>query len=91
MSNALGASEPVADSVRVAVSGAIKIAGTDFVVDPTTGLLRFQIAPAVGAVVSAGFLFDTPVRFDTDTLEIDCSGLEAGLIPKIPLVEIQPC
>ncbi len=83
--------KPVADSVRVAVSGAIKTAGTDFVVDPTTGLLRFQIAPAAGAAVSAGFLFDTPVRFDTDTLEIDFSGLEAGLIPKIPLVEIQPC
>jgi uncharacterized protein (TIGR02217 family) len=80
--------KPVADSVRVAVNGVVKTAGSDFVVDPTTGLLRFQIAPAPGAVVSAGFLFDTPVRFDTDTLEIDFSGLEAGVIPKIPLVEI---
>ncbi len=40
--------------------------------------------------VTAGFLFDVPVRFDTDYLEVDLSAFAAGAIPKIPLVEIKP-
>ena len=47
-------------------------------------------APAAGAAVKAGFLFDTPARFDTDYLEIDHTGFEAGEIPKIPILEILP-
>ena len=38
---------------------------------------------------SGGFLFDVPVRFDTDYLEVDLSAFAAGAIPKIPLVEIK--
>ena len=45
---------------------------------------------ASGAAVTAGFLFDVPVRFDTDYLEVDLSAFAAGAIPKIPLVEIRP-
>ena len=44
--------------------------------------------PAAGAAITAGFLFDVPVRFDTDYLDIDLSAFEAGAIPKIPLMEI---
>ena len=39
--------------------------------------------------MTAGFLFDVPVRFDTDYLEVDLSAFAAGVIPKIPLVEIR--
>ena len=42
-----------------------------------------------GEAVTAGFLFDVPVRFDTDYLEVDLVGFRAGAIPKIPLVEMQ--
>jgi uncharacterized protein (TIGR02217 family) len=45
--------------------------------------------PAAGQAVTAGFLFDVPVRFDTDYLEVDLSAFAAGAIPKIPLVEIR--
>ncbi len=45
--------------------------------------------PDVGEAVSAGFLFDVPVRFDTDYLEVDLSAFAAGAIPKIPLIEIR--
>jgi uncharacterized protein (TIGR02217 family) len=45
--------------------------------------------PPPGAAVTAGFLFDVPVRFDTDYLEVDLSAFAAGAIPKIPLVEIR--
>ena len=36
--------------------------------------------------MTAGFLFDVPVRFDTDYLEVDLTAFAAGAIPKIPLV-----
>ena len=66
--------------------------GTAFTVDTTTGVVTFLAGhvPASGAAVTAGFLFDVPVRFDTDYLEVDLSAFAAGAIPKIPLVEIKP-
>ncbi len=82
--------KPVAGTVRVAVDGGEKNAGTDFDVDVTTGIVTFATGhiPAAGAAVTAGFLFDVPVRFDTDFLEIDLAAFEAGEIPKIPLIEL---
>lgn len=84
--------KPVGDSVRVAVAGVEKARGADFEVDTTNGLVTFapSAVPASGAIVTAGFLFDVPARFDTDYLEIDVSSFEAGAIPKIPIVEIVP-
>jgi uncharacterized protein (TIGR02217 family) len=76
--------------VRVAVNGVEKMIGVDFTVDASTGIVRFTTAPVIGAVLTAGFLFDTPVRFDTDALEIDYAALDTGQIPKIPLLEIRP-
>ncbi len=46
-------------------------------------------APAPGAVVSAGFLFDVPVRFDTDRLTASIASFRAGEIPSIPIVEVK--
>jgi uncharacterized protein (TIGR02217 family) len=46
--------------------------------------------PAEGLLVTAGFLFDVPVRFDTDFLEVDLAAFAAGEIPSIPVVEIRP-
>ena len=34
-------------------------------------------------------MFDVPVRFDTDYLEMDLSAFAAGSVPRIPLVEIK--
>ena len=84
--------KPVAGSVKVAVGGGEVAEGTAFTVDNTTGLVTFLSGhiPASGAAVTAGFLFDVPVRFDTDYLEVDLSAFAAGAIPKIPLVEIKP-
>lgn len=84
--------KPVAGSVRVAVAGDEVAEDTAFTVDATTGLVTFLAGhiPPTGAAVTAGFLFDVPVRFDTDYLEVDLSAFAAGAIPKIPLVEIRP-
>ena len=83
--------KPVAGSVRLAVGGAARLAGTDFDVDPASGLVTFRAGhvPPAGAAISAGFEFDVPVRFDTDKLEINLSGFRHGAIPAIPIVEIR--
>ncbi|GLK75992.1 glycoside hydrolase family 24 [Methylopila jiangsuensis] len=78
--------KPVAASVLVAVNG---VATTAFSVDAADGAAMLDMAPPAGAVVSAGFRFDTPVRFDADRLEIDLAAFQAGAIPSIPLIEIR--
>jgi uncharacterized protein (TIGR02217 family) len=82
--------KPIAGSVLVKVGAVLAVAGTDYDVDATTGLVTFRVgkAPALGAAVTAGFEFDVPVRFDTDRLEINLAAFNAGDIPAIPLIEI---
>ncbi|MCJ8143870.1 DUF2460 domain-containing protein [Ancylobacter sp. A5.8] len=84
--------KPVAGTVRVAVAGVEKAAGTGFTLDATTGIVTFLPGhvPASGAPVTAGYLFDVPVRFDTDFLEVNLTAFEAGEIPRIPILEIRP-
>jgi uncharacterized protein (TIGR02217 family) len=82
--------KPVAGTVLVAVDGTPRTLGSHVVVD-TTGTLTFQPGhiPAEGAIVSAGFDFDVPVRFDTDKLEVSLQGFSHGAIPSIPIVEVR--
>jgi uncharacterized protein (TIGR02217 family) len=77
--------KPVAGSVRVAVDGAETAA---FTADETTGVVTFAVAPPAGAIVSAGYLFDCPARFDSDALRINLAAFRAGDIPSIPLIEV---
>lgn len=83
--------KPVAGSVLIAVDGEPLEEGSGFIVDPASGLVTFLpgYVPGEGAVVSAGFAFDVPVRFDTDKLEINLQGFAHGAIPNIPIVEIR--
>jgi len=81
--------KPVAGSVRVAVAG-VEWDKSTFDVDSTNGLVTFRVGhvPPQGAAVMVVFLFDVPVRCDTDYLEIDYAAFGTGGIPKIPLIEI---
>lgn len=79
--------KPVAGSVRIAVAGS-ELASSAFTVDTTTGMVTLATAPAIGDVVTAGFAFDVPVRFDSDELDVELSAFEAGEIPRIPLIEL---
>jgi uncharacterized protein (TIGR02217 family) len=81
--------KPVAGTVMIAVDGDMKSAGTDFTVDTASGVVTFLTPPPSGAVVSAGFEFDVPVRFDSDKLEVNLSGFRSGAIPNIPIIEIR--
>jgi uncharacterized protein (TIGR02217 family) len=79
--------KPVAGTVLVAVAGQV-LPVSAFTVDATTGRITLASAPAVGTNITAGFVFDVPVRFDSDELDIELSAFEAGVIPKIPLIEL---
>lgn len=83
--------KPVAGSVRVAVNG-VEAPPAAFATDHASGQVVFAAghAPLAGASVTAGFLFDVPVRFDADALDIDLAAFAAGDIPSIPVVEILP-
>jgi uncharacterized protein (TIGR02217 family) len=78
--------KPVQGSVRVAVGGT---EASGFAVDETTGAVSLAVAPAAGAVVTAGFLFDTPVRFDTDRIETTLESFDAGRMAAVPLIEVR--
>jgi uncharacterized protein (TIGR02217 family) len=81
--------KPVAGSGRIAVNGA-ELAPTEFAVDTTAGLVTLDVAPIADAAVTAGFLFDTPVRFDIDRLDLSLDGFGAGRALAVPLIEIIP-
>ena len=79
--------KPVVGTVRVARNGVEAASGWS--VDATTGVVNFAAAPAAGVLVTAGFEFDVPVRFDTDRLDVTWDLDRLGSIASIPLVEVR--
>ena len=79
--------KPVAGSVRIAVNGIEAADGWS--VDATTGMTTFDTAPAAGVEITAGFAFDTPVRFDADRVEITLETFGAGRVAALPLIEVR--
>lgn len=82
-------SKPVDGTVVVAIDETGLVQGADFEVDLTEGLITLATPPAVGQVVTAGFEFDVPVRFDTDRIAISVSTFQAGQVPDVPVVELR--
>lgn len=77
---------PVASTMRVAIAGT----ETDgFTLDDATGLLTFETAPGHGAAITAGFAYDTPVRFEQDRLELARPGPGTFQLVQLGLVEIR--
>ncbi|MFM5954286.1 MAG: DUF2460 domain-containing protein [Novosphingobium sp.] len=76
---------PRADSVVVSLDGA---ATSAFTLDPG-GVVRFTAAPAAGKLIKAGFLFDVPVRFAEDRLEVAGAVFAAGEAPSVPVIEVR--
>ncbi|MCG2839755.1 DUF2460 domain-containing protein [Sandaracinobacter sp. RS1-74] len=77
---------PVGASVRVSVGGVERTQG--WALQPG-GVLLFEVPPAAGAAVRAGFRFDVPVRFAADRLDVSLSGVRSGEVPSVPLVEVR--
>jgi uncharacterized protein (TIGR02217 family) len=78
--------KPVAGSVVAALDGVVT---TAFTVDAATGVVTFDAPPGVGVEITAGFEFDTPVRFDTDRIDVTLEGFDAGRVVAVPLVEVR--
>lgn len=78
--------KPVEGSVRLAVNG---VETTAFVLDHLTGDVTLATPPAPGAGVTAGFVFDTPVRFDADRIEVTLESFGAGRMMAMPLIEVR--
>jgi uncharacterized protein (TIGR02217 family) len=76
----------VPGSIRVAVDGVELVSG--WTCEPG-GVIEFDSAPATGASITAGFLFDVPVRFAEDRIEVNRATFLAGEAPSVPLVEVR--
>ncbi len=76
---------PRAETVRVAVDGA-EVTGWSL---QAGGVLLFEEAPPQGAAITAGFLFDVPVRFAEDRLDVTSANYAAGEAPSVPLIEVR--
>lgn len=81
--------KPVAGTVLVAVDRDVKVEGVEYALDTTTGIITLHTAPAVSAVIWAGFEFDVPVRFDTDSIRTSVASFQAGDVPNVPVVEVR--
>ena len=79
--------KPVAGTVRVALGMVEQMSG--WTVDTASGVITFTTAPAGGVIVRAGFEFDVPVRFDSDSLDVTLDFERLGSITAIPLLEIR--
>lgn len=82
-------SKPIKNSILIAIDKT-SVASDKYHVDDTLGVVSFDAnaIPDEGAVITAGYEFDIPVRFDSDEISINLSNFEAGDIPSIPITEL---
>ena len=82
--------KPCDGTVKIAMDG-VEMASGAFSCDLSTGQVTFAAGsiPPPAAVLTAGFAFDVPVRFDTDRLDVTWDLDRLGSIASIPLVEVR--
>lgn len=81
--------KPVEGTVMVGISTDKQVLGLDFELDLAAGNVIFAEPPDAGKVITAGFEFDVPVRFDTDAIQTSVASFQAGEVPNVPVVEIR--
>lgn len=82
---------PVLSSVLIADNGSL-VSASDYTVSRTTGIVTFDTPPLNGHVLTAGFLFDVEVRFESDDVfEGIVRTWQAGGFSDITLIEVRPC
>lgn len=81
--------KPVFGTVTIALADDPKVEGVEFAVDHATGIVTFTTAPDIGALVTAGFEFDVPVRFDRDRIAVSVASFNAGEVPDVPVIEVR--
>ena len=82
--------KPCAGTVRVAVNGVECGAGKDFACDSTTGLVTFYAGhlPPAQSVITAGYQFDVPVRFESDVFAVNFDAWGTSEVPVVTLLEL---
>ena len=76
---------PIAGSVLVSVDG---VPTSEWALSES-GMILLDTAPPMDAIVRAGFLFDVPVRFAEDRIDVSGLNFAAGEAPSIPLIELR--
>ena len=76
---------PISNAVVIAIDN-VPASGWDLAAG---GKIIFENSPPADAQITAGFLFDVPVRFASDIMEANRFSFEAGEMPSVPLVEIK--
>lgn len=79
--------KPIENSVHLAVNGQL-LESASYAVDYLTGLITLAMPLMSGDILSAGFEFDTVVRFDTDNLNLSLESFGAGQLHSVPLLEV---
>jgi len=89
--------KPVSGTVLIGLSNdspILQTEGADYTVDYTTGIVTFNTAPGAGTsplgtpTIYAGFQFDVPVRFESDTLQVQqiSPGIEQASIGMVEIL-----
>lgn len=82
---------PVLDTVLIAVDGVL-VDAADYTVSRPGGVVTFDVPPDDEAEITAGFLFDVEVRFESDdAFEGILRTWQAGGFADITLIEVRPC
>lgn len=82
---------PVLSTVLVADNGVL-VDPANYTVSRPGGIVQFDMPPADGHTLTAGFLFDVEVRFESDdAFEGILRTWQMGGFADITLVEVRPC
>lgn len=79
---------PVVGTLLIAVDG-VPLAGSAFDVDRGSGIVTFDTPPADDAVLTSGFEYDVPVRFDDDWLSVSWDTINSRSAGQVPLIEVR--
>ncbi|HCR86349.1 MAG TPA: TIGR02217 family protein [Alphaproteobacteria bacterium] len=80
--------KPVEGKLIIKQNGSV-VSGSAYDVFWDKGIISFDTAPDTGAIITADFEFDVPVRFDTDFLSLKTEEYGKSSIEKISLIEIK--
>jgi uncharacterized protein (TIGR02217 family) len=80
--------KPVAGTVLIALDTVLQADPGDYSFDDTTGIVTFVSPPGGGVVVTAGYEFDVPVRFENDSLAVsyDSFNIQSASVPMVELL-----
>ncbi|MEM9715871.1 MAG: DUF2460 domain-containing protein [Pseudomonadota bacterium] len=81
--------KPVQDTVFIGVSGDEVLNDALYSIDYDAGLITLAEPLPEGSILSAGYEFDVPVRFQSEGLDVNIASFTAGEVPSIPVVEVR--